>query len=240
MPRRPGEGRRDPGRTRARRGGAALDRASSARAPGPSERAGRPEQLFGAWRTFFERLAATAPVVMVFEDHHYADTGLLDFIDHLLEWSRKSRIYVMTLARPELLERRPDWGAGKRNFFSMYLEPLSETAMRTLLAGLVPGPARGGRASSAERTGCRCTPSRPCGCSSPRAVWSRTASTVPSGTSHARRARDIDGAHRRAARRPGAGRAPRAGCRRARPELHHRGSRRGVRARRDGARRPAP
>ncbi len=97
------------------------------------------EQLFGAWRTFFERLAATAPVVMVFEDHHYADTGLLDFVDHMLEWSRNVPIYVMTLARPELLERRPDWGAGKRNFFSMYLEPLSEPAMRAMLAGLVPG-----------------------------------------------------------------------------------------------------
>ncbi len=97
------------------------------------------EQLFGAWRTFFERLAATAPVVMVFEDHHLADTGLLDFMDHLLEWSRNVPIYVLTLARPELLERRPDWGAGKRNFFSMYLEPLSQPSMRALLEGLVPG-----------------------------------------------------------------------------------------------------
>jgi len=46
------------------------------------------DQLFGAWRTFFERLAATAPVVMVFEDHHFADNGMLDFVDHLMEWSR--------------------------------------------------------------------------------------------------------------------------------------------------------
>ena len=99
----------------------------------------RSDQLFGAWRTFFERLAATAPVVMVFEDHHFADTGLLDFVDHLLEWGRNVPIYVVTLARPELLERRPDWGAGKRNFTSLYLEPLSEPAMRELLAGLVPG-----------------------------------------------------------------------------------------------------
>jgi len=97
------------------------------------------EQLFGAWRTFFERFAATAPVVMVFEDHHHADTGLLDFVDHLLEWSRNVPIHVVTLSRPELLERRPDWGAGKRNFNSLYLEPLSESAMRALLAGLVPG-----------------------------------------------------------------------------------------------------
>ncbi|MGH2407939.1 MAG: adenylate/guanylate cyclase domain-containing protein, partial [Candidatus Limnocylindrales bacterium] len=97
------------------------------------------EQLFGAWRTFFERLAATAPVAMVFEDHHFADSGLLDFVDHLLEWSRNVPIYVVTLSRPELLERRPDYGAGKRNFTSLYLEPLSESAMRELLSGLVPG-----------------------------------------------------------------------------------------------------
>ncbi len=97
------------------------------------------EQLFGAWRTFFERLAVSAPVVMVFEDLHFADSGLLDFVDHLLEWSRNVPICVVTLARPELLEKLPDWGAGKRNFVSLFLEPLSEAAMRELLAGLVPG-----------------------------------------------------------------------------------------------------
>ncbi len=99
----------------------------------------RPEQLFGAWRTFFERLAATGPVVMVFEDFHFADAGLIDFVDHLLEWSRGHPILVVTLSRPELLERRPDWGAGKRNFNSLHLEPLAEAAMRALLAGLAPG-----------------------------------------------------------------------------------------------------
>jgi tetratricopeptide (TPR) repeat protein len=58
---------------------------------------------------------------------------------------------VMTLARPELLERRPDWGAGKRNFFSMYLEPLSEPSMRALLAGLVPGLPEGAARSIVSR-----------------------------------------------------------------------------------------
>jgi class 3 adenylate cyclase/tetratricopeptide (TPR) repeat protein/ribosomal protein L40E len=101
--------------------------------------AGGSEQLFAAWRAFFERLAVTAPVVMVFEDLHFADPGLLDFIDSLLEWSRSSAIYVVTLARPELLDKRREWGAGKRNFTSLYLEPLAEPAMRELLAGLVPG-----------------------------------------------------------------------------------------------------
>ncbi|MBA2374042.1 MAG: AAA family ATPase, partial [Chloroflexi bacterium] len=98
-----------------------------------------PEHLFGAWRTFFERLSATGPVVMVFEDLHHADPGLLDFIDQLLEWSRNAPILIVTLARPELLERRPDWGAGKRSFTSIHPEPLSTPAMRELLAGLVPG-----------------------------------------------------------------------------------------------------
>ncbi len=97
------------------------------------------DELFAAWRTFFERIAAKGTVVMVFEDLHWADTGLLDFIDHLLEWSRGLPIYVVTLARPDLLERRSDWGAGKRNFTSLSLEPLTTTAMRQLLAGLVPG-----------------------------------------------------------------------------------------------------
>jgi class 3 adenylate cyclase/tetratricopeptide (TPR) repeat protein len=99
---------------------------------------GSPE-LFAAWRTFFERLATSAPVIMVFEDLHHADSGLLDFIDHLMEWSRGVPITVITLARPELLERRSDWGAGKRTFASIHLEPLSRDAMRELLAGLVPG-----------------------------------------------------------------------------------------------------
>jgi class 3 adenylate cyclase/tetratricopeptide (TPR) repeat protein len=97
------------------------------------------EQLYGAWRTFFERLAESGPVVLVFEDLHHADTGLLDFVDSLVEWSRTSPIYVLTLARPELFERRADWGAAKRSFTSLHLEALSEASMRQLLAGLVPG-----------------------------------------------------------------------------------------------------
>jgi class 3 adenylate cyclase/tetratricopeptide (TPR) repeat protein len=97
------------------------------------------DDLFAAWRLFFERLAAVYPAVFVFEDMQWADQSLLDFIEYLLEWSRTSPIYVVTLARPELVERRPTWGAGHRNFTSIYLEPLSGDAMRDLLDGLVPG-----------------------------------------------------------------------------------------------------
>ena len=97
------------------------------------------EDLFSAWRVFFERLAEVNPVVMVFEDMQWADDSLLDFIDYLLEWSRSFPLFVCTLARPELHDRRPTWGAGRRNFTSLHLEPLSGSAMEQLLSGLVPG-----------------------------------------------------------------------------------------------------
>jgi len=97
------------------------------------------QDLFAAWRLFFERLADTYPTVLAFEDMQWADSSLLDFVEYLLEWSRDKPLFVVTLARPELLEKRPTWGAGHRNFTSLYLEPLSEQAMVELLVGLVPG-----------------------------------------------------------------------------------------------------
>jgi class 3 adenylate cyclase/tetratricopeptide (TPR) repeat protein len=97
-----------------------------------------PEELFSAWRTFFDALASTGPVLLLFEDLHWADAGTLDFIEHLTEWSRNQPILVVSLARPELLDRRPDWGTARRSLTSVFLEPLSEVAMRQLLTGLVP------------------------------------------------------------------------------------------------------
>jgi class 3 adenylate cyclase/tetratricopeptide (TPR) repeat protein len=97
------------------------------------------DDLFAAWRLFFERLADVYPTVLVFEDMQWADASLLDFIEYLLEWSRAFPLFVVTLARPELQERRPGWGAASRNFTSIFLEPLSEMAMQELLSGLVPG-----------------------------------------------------------------------------------------------------
>jgi tetratricopeptide (TPR) repeat protein len=97
------------------------------------------EELFGAWRTFFERLASDAVVALVFEDLHWADPGTLDFIEHMLEWSRGVPIMIITLARPELLEKRPDWGAGRRAFLALDLQPLDDASMEQLLHGLAPG-----------------------------------------------------------------------------------------------------
>jgi class 3 adenylate cyclase len=96
-------------------------------------------ELISAWRLFFERLSDRSPTIMVFEDLQWADTALLDFIEYLLDWSRDHPIFIITLARPELSDRRPSWGAARRNFTSLYLEPLESGAMRELLAGLVPG-----------------------------------------------------------------------------------------------------
>jgi len=97
------------------------------------------DSLFAAWRVFFERLSACEPVVLVFEDLQWADGGLMDFIEHVLQWSRDHRIFILALARPELAEKRPDWGAGCRNFTSLSLGPISADAMAKLLSGLVPG-----------------------------------------------------------------------------------------------------
>ncbi len=96
------------------------------------------ESLFAAWRVFFERMADQHPTVMVFEDLHWADDGLLDFIDHVLEWSRGVPLMVVALARPELLDTRPGWGTGTRSFNAIGLEPLTAGQMRDLLRGMVP------------------------------------------------------------------------------------------------------
>jgi class 3 adenylate cyclase/tetratricopeptide (TPR) repeat protein len=107
---------------------------------GLEERVARDQaDLFAAWRLFFERLAQQGPLTMVFEDLQWADASLLEFIEYLLEWSRDYPMFVLTLARPEFADRRPTWGSGKRNYTSLFLEPLTAAAMEELLSGLVPG-----------------------------------------------------------------------------------------------------
>ena len=96
------------------------------------------EELFAGWRLFFERLAGQSPVVLLFEDGHHADSGLLDFVDHLVDWSRGAPIYVLVFARPELADLAPGWGVG-RNRTTITLETLDDTAMDRLVDTLVPG-----------------------------------------------------------------------------------------------------
>ena len=100
---------------------------------------GEREELFAAWRTFFEHVSERGPTVLVFEDLQWADPGLVDFIEHCVEWARNRPLLIVTLARPELIERRPTWGAGQRSFTSVHLEPLTDEVMRKLLAGAAEG-----------------------------------------------------------------------------------------------------
>jgi class 3 adenylate cyclase/tetratricopeptide (TPR) repeat protein len=109
------------------------------------------EDLFSAWRLFFERLAERNPTVLVFEDLQWADAALLDFVEHLLDWSRSHSLFVLALARPELAERRSGWGAVSRNSTTLALEALSASAMEALIDGFVPGLPTDVRAQVLER-----------------------------------------------------------------------------------------
>jgi tetratricopeptide (TPR) repeat protein len=80
----------------------------------------------GAWRVFLEGLAEVQPLVLVFEDLHWADDGLLDFVDDLVERTRGVSMLVIGTARPELTSRRPGWGGGKANALTISLSALSD------------------------------------------------------------------------------------------------------------------
>jgi class 3 adenylate cyclase/tetratricopeptide (TPR) repeat protein len=100
----------------------------------------RRNEAFSAWRRFFEGMAEQRPLVLVFEDLHWADDALLDFVDELVEWVTDVPLLVVGTARPELLERRPGWGGGKLNATTLALQPLSDDATARLLAGLLASP----------------------------------------------------------------------------------------------------
>ncbi len=95
------------------------------------------QELFSAWRLFFERLTDRTPVIMVFEDMQWADPSLLEFLGQLLERSRTQPIFVMALTRPETAAAA--LGATHRNAAFIHLEPLSPDEMHGLLAGFAPG-----------------------------------------------------------------------------------------------------
>ena len=94
-------------------------------------------ESFAAWRRFFEGLAERGPLVIVLEDLHWADEGLLDFVDHLVDWATGVPILVVATARPELLTRRPGWSGGKPNATTISLSPLTGQETATLLHGLL-------------------------------------------------------------------------------------------------------
>jgi class 3 adenylate cyclase len=98
--------------------------------------AGR-DELFPAWRTFLERVSDGRPLVLLVEDLQWADAGLLDFLDHVLETSH-APIFLLTLARPDLEDIRSTWATGRRST-RLHLEPMPDRAMGALVDGLVAG-----------------------------------------------------------------------------------------------------
>ena len=102
------------------------------------------EELFAGWRLFFERLAAQWPVVLLIEDAQYADSGLLDFLDYLVDWAKNLPIYVLVFARPELAQARSRFGVG-RNRVTLTLDPLDPESMDQLVDALVPGMPKAAR-----------------------------------------------------------------------------------------------
>ncbi len=97
-------------------------------------------EAFAAWRRFLEVVAERGPVVLVFEDLHWADDGLLDFVDGLVDWVDGVPLLVVCTARPELLERRPGWGGGKRNATTVSLAALDDDATARLVLSLLDRP----------------------------------------------------------------------------------------------------
>ncbi|MDQ2933385.1 MAG: AAA family ATPase [Chloroflexota bacterium] len=94
-------------------------------------------EAFAAWRRYLEALAGQRPLVLVFEDLHWADDGLLDFLDHLVDWATGVPMLIVATSRPELLSRRPGWGGGKPNAVTISLSPLSDAEAGRLVASLV-------------------------------------------------------------------------------------------------------
>ena len=94
-------------------------------------------EAFAAWSRFLEAFAERLPLVLLFEDLHWADDDLRDFIEHFVGWATDVPVVVIGTTRPELIERRPGWGAGKRNALTISLAPLSTEHTRELLSALL-------------------------------------------------------------------------------------------------------
>jgi class 3 adenylate cyclase/tetratricopeptide (TPR) repeat protein len=117
------------------------------------ERGDGRDEAFAAWRTFLESLAEQRPSVFVFEDLHWADDGLLDFVDQFVEWASRVPMLVVCTARPELLDRRPGWGGGKLNTSTLALSALSDDETTVLLDATIDLAGAEAREALLERVG---------------------------------------------------------------------------------------
>ncbi len=98
------------------------------------------EEIAWGFRKLLEQEAQEQPLVVVFDDLHWAEETLLDLVEHVADLSRGAPILLLCMARPELLERRPSWGGGKWNATSVLLEPLDAAEAERLLAELGDAP----------------------------------------------------------------------------------------------------
>ncbi|HEX3212758.1 MAG TPA: BTAD domain-containing putative transcriptional regulator, partial [Actinomycetota bacterium] len=105
---------------------------------GPTQQPGRANELFPAVRRLFEALASPRPLVLTLEDLHWAEPTFLDLIEYIGDWGR-APVFLLCLARPELIEERPAWGAGGRNADTLVLEPLAPTETEKLIADRLAG-----------------------------------------------------------------------------------------------------
>ena len=96
--------------------------------------------FFAALRSTVQASAQRGPLLVAFEDIHWADDGMLDAIEHLAQWVR-APLMLLCLARDELLKRRATWGGGRRNATQLVLEPLALDETRDLVATLLPARA---------------------------------------------------------------------------------------------------
>ncbi len=98
--------------------------------------AATPGELFWEVRRYLETLAEDRPVVLHVDDLHWAQTMLIDLLNHIVDLSQSAPILVVCAARPELLEEHPGWGGGKLNSSTVMLEPLGNAECRQLLEQL--------------------------------------------------------------------------------------------------------
>jgi class 3 adenylate cyclase len=89
--------------------------------------------IFSAWRLLVEILAQQAPRVIIFEDLHWASDSLLDLIEYMINLHIQAPLLLITLSRPEFLDRRPQWGGGRSNFTALTLQPLTAAQTRDLI-----------------------------------------------------------------------------------------------------------
>jgi class 3 adenylate cyclase/tetratricopeptide (TPR) repeat protein len=97
------------------------------------------QEIAWAAREWAEKLAEPQPLVLVFEDIHWAEDALLELIEHMSTWVKNVPILLLCLARPELLDLRPGWSGGRVRATAIELEPLGRTDSEALVEALLDG-----------------------------------------------------------------------------------------------------